>query len=339
MKKKLKLGLLFGGTSAEREVSLVSGSTAAGFLDKQKYDVIPVEIAQDGSWRTDTKAIADVCRKLKTGRTDIREYLPLFGKTKKSLDVALLILHGPGGEDGTVQGVLEMLKIPYTGSKVLASALAMDKAKTKRIAASIGIPVPDGRVLRKSAADSLKNLESIDSVNGKVVIKPNRMGSSIGVVITDRKPEMKKALHEAFRHDDEIIIEEFCEGREITIPVLGNEDPQALPPIEIIPWKKSSFYDYSAKYKNGGSEHIIPADLTKTQLETLKRYACSIHAALGCRGVTRSDFILDRRGKFRFLEINTIPGMTPTSLVPQSAASVGISYPQLLDKLISLAIN
>lgn len=338
MKKKLKVGLFFGGTSPERKVSLRTGQTIAKYLNTKKYDVIPVEIDLSGRWLVDSPVIRQISAQTKTRRAPTRELAPIEKNASQALDVALLALHGPGGEDGTIQGMLELLGIPYTCSGVLASAVAMDKFRTKRLVASGGVPVlPDalvGRVdFEKNQGRVLKRL------HGKMVVKPNKMGSSLGVTIVSKKGEFRKVIKNAFRFDDEILIEPYLAGREITVGVLGNREAEALPTIEILPWEKSAFYDYDAKYATGGSEHVIPARLTSAQEREVQRLAVSAHKILGCRGVTRSDFILAENGQFYFLEINTIPGMTPTSLVPQAAAAAGISFPQLLDKLIKLALQ
>lgn len=336
-KRKLKVGLFFGGTSAERNVSLRTGQTVAKYLDTKKFDVIPIEIDLSGKWLIDSPTIKQIGKNMVTKRATTRELAPVEKNAARALDVALLAVHGPGGEDGTIQGMLELLGIPYTCSGVMASAVAMDKFRTKRLLSAGGVPaLPDHLVAR---SDFEKNSTKIlKRLRGKIVIKPNKMGSSLGVTIVSKKQLFHKAIKQAFRYDDEILIEPYAVGREITVPVLGNRDAEALPVIEILPWKKSTFYDYSAKYEEGGSEHVIPAPLPPRQEREVKALAVLAHKLLGCRGVTRSDFILAPNGQFYFLEINTIPGMTPTSLVPQSAAAAGISFPRLLEKLIRLAL-
>jgi D-alanine-D-alanine ligase len=313
-RKKLKIALIFGGTSQEREVSLVSGKNILKNLDQKKYQITPIEVTLNNSWI----------------KKNLNKLL--------SADVAFLALHGPGGEDGTIQGVLESLRIKYTGSGVLASALAMDKAKTKRMVASIGVLVAPHIVISKSdySHDPSKYLKKI---KGTIVIKPNRIGSSLGVTITSKKEEIKRGLISAFEHDEEIIIEPYIQGRELTVPVLGNSTLEALPVIEIIPKRGSTFFDFRAIYNSNFSDEIVPAPIPKILAEKLQMIAMEVHELLGCRGVTRSDFIVTGKGQIYFLEINTIPGMTENSLVPKSAKAVGISYPKLLDKIIQLAIN
>jgi D-alanine-D-alanine ligase len=309
MDKKLRIALFFGGTSEEREVSLISGKSVAEKLDQSKYDVTPVEVNVDGSWQ-----------------------LP------EGTDVAFLALHGPGGEDGTVQSKLDELKIPYTFSGAVASALAMDKNETKKIVSRAGILVAEQIEINKS--DYEKNPESfLKQITGMVVIKPNRIGSSYGVTISDKLEEIKLAIDQAFVHGDDILIEKYIAGKEFTVPVLGNKKLQALPVIEIVPKNGSKFFDFKAKYQEEFRDEIVPARISPELTKKLQDEALKIHKLIGCRGVSRSDFIVTDKEEIYFLEINTIPGMTGASLVPQSAAAAGYSYSQFLDKLIDLALD
>ncbi|PIR97219.1 MAG: D-alanine--D-alanine ligase [Candidatus Doudnabacteria bacterium CG10_big_fil_rev_8_21_14_0_10_41_10] len=338
-KKKIKVALIFGGTSQEREVSLRSGMTIAKYLDTKKFEVVPIELAKNGKLLISSPTINNIASQITAKRAkSTRELVPVAKADKAGIDVAFLALHGPGGEDGTIQGMLDLMKIPYTCSGVLASSLAMDKARTKRLLTSANILVLPDFVITKD--DYKKNKYKIlKKIRGRVVVKPNRIGSSLGVTIASGRNNISKAITTALIHDDEILVEPFLSGREITVPVLGNHFAEALPTIEIIPWKKSTFYDYAAKYEQGGSKHVIPAQLTKLQEQGVQLLALKAHRELGCRGVTRSDFILAKNGKFYFLEINTIPGMTPTSLAPQSAQAAGIDFPELLERLIKLALE
>lgn len=337
-KKKLRVALFFGGKSGEREVSLRSAQSIAEHLNSGKYEVVPVEVTKAGKFLLESETIRQIGKRVETKKIKSRELIPFEKNSTGKIDVALLALHGPGGEDGTIQGMLELLGIPYTDSGVLASALAMDKARTKRLVSSAGVPVLPHIAFSK--AEYKKNKTALLSkLKGKVVVKPNDIGSSLGVGIAQGGREIERAIKSAFVYSGEIMIEPFLDGREITVPVLGNETAAALPAIEIIPWKKSKFYDYKAKYMRGGSEHVIPAKLTAAREREVKDLSVTVHQLVGCRGVTRVDFILDKKGRFYFLEINTIPGMTATSLVPQSAAAAGISYSKLLDILIRLAFE
>ena len=303
---KIKIALLSGGLSAEREVSLKTGQKIAENLDKNKYVV--------------------------------KKYDPKFDLEKlaadlknKRIDVVFPALHGPFGEDGTIQGMLELFCVPYVFSGVLASALAMDKVATKKILQTEKIPMPGHIVLQKNY-----HAGELQKIKLPTVIKPIDQGSSVGTFVVKEKKELKPAIKEAFRFADRVMAEEFIGGREITAAVLGNNQPRALPLVEIRP-KISNFFDYRAKYESGGSEEVCPAPISRNTTKKIQDMAVKIHQILGCRGVTRSDFIL-RGGRFYFLEINTIPGMTATSLAPQAAAKAGWPFSKFLDKLIELAL-
>jgi D-alanine-D-alanine ligase len=312
MAKKLKVALIFGGTSEERKVSLESAKNAKSVLSK-KYELIPIEISADRKWLNKLNQVAD------------------------ELDLAFLALHGPGGEDGTVQAVLDLLGIKYTCSGTMASAIAMDKVLTKKLVATDGILVAPHVLITKEGYRK-HPVRYLKMLKGKLVVKPNRIGSSMGVTISDEPIEVKKGIERALAIDDSILVEKFMKGREFTVPVLGNNHAKALPVIEIIP-KISEFFDFKAKYKTGGSDEIVPAKIDKKLTEKFQKIALRVHKLLGCRGMTRSDFILTDEGRIVFLEINTIPGMTANSLVPKSALASGISFPKLLDKLIALALD
>jgi D-alanine-D-alanine ligase len=337
MAKKLRVALIFGGTSQEREVSLRTGETMAKNLDPKKYDVVPIEISMEGKWLISSPTIRQIGRQIKTQKVSTREIVPVDEHVKGKIDVALLAMHGPGGEDGTIQGMLELLKIPYTCSGVLASALAMDKARTKVFVSSLGVETPPGMLIGKSEYDQNKK-KFLGRIRGKVVVKPNGIGSSLGTSIVAGRRGVEKAIKSAFRYDDNILVEKFIKGTELTVPVLGNSKAVALPVIEIVPLV-SSFFDYKAKYADQGSDEIVPARISPQLTKQLQALALKVHLALGCRGFTRSDFIVDKNGDIYFLELNTIPGMTPASLVPKSARAAGISYQQLLDTLIKLAVQ
>jgi len=339
MSRKIRVALFFGGTSKEREVSLISGKSVAAKLDQSKYEIIPVEVSKDGQWLMESETIKEI--ETTTGIrhvNDTKAIVPVQKDAISGIDVAFLALHGPGGEDGPVQGMLDVLKIPYTFSGMQASALAMDKNKTKRLVATEGIQVPSQILVTKSEFES--NPEKIlGQVSGKVVVKPNRIGSSFGVTISDDKEEIRKAISFAFEHDQEVLIEKYIAGKEFTVPVLGNKKLQALPVIEIVPKNGSTFFDFNAKYDERYRDEIVPARISKDLTKKLQALGVKVHQLLGCRGVSRSDFIVTDDEEIYFLEINTIPGLTGASLVPQSAAVVGMTYSQLLDKLIDLALD
>ena len=320
-KKKLKVGVIFGGRSQEREVSINTAKQVIFHLNKQKYKIIPIEIAKNGSWP-------------KHAEPD---------QLKKKIDIAFVAMHGPFGEDGTIQGLLETLGIPFTFSGVLASSLAMDKIRTQQFLSYFKIKIPSTVLVTKEsfALHKSKLIKEIKLLGKIVVVKPNRLGSSIGVSkIIATTEAITKAIKLAFLHDSEILMQKYIEGREITAPVLGNHHPQNLPVIEIFyADDKSDFYDYSAKYSEKGSVHIIPAKLPKQVTKAVKSMALQAHLALGCKGASRSDFIVTKSNDIFFLETNTIPGMTATSLLPQSAASVNIPFPKLLDKIIHFGLQ
>jgi len=305
--KKLNVALLSGGFSAEREISLKTGQKIAENLDRKKYEIFLFDPKNNF------------------------EKLATFLKQKK-IDVIFSALHGTFGEDGCFPGVFEILGIPYVFSGVLSSAVAMDKAMTKKLLAAEKILMPKDIVLKKGfSASELKKIKL------PVVVKPVSQGSSVGTFVVKDKKDLAKAIEEAFKHDSRVMLEEFINGREVTAPVLGNEKLEALPLIEIRP-KISAFFDYRAKYEIGGSEEICPAPLGQVLTKKIQGIAVKVHQTLGCRGVTRSDFIVKNNQPY-FLEINTIPGMTDMSLVPQSARQAGINFSRLLDKLIELALE
>lgn len=305
--KRIKVALLLGGFSAEREISFKSGRMMAQNLDRKKYRVFLFDPKEDLE--------------------------KLIGALKgRKIDVVLPALHGPLGEDGTIQGLLELFDVPYVFSGVLASALAMDKVMTKKILETEKILMPHHVILGKNYRQS-----DLKKIKLPAVVKPIDQGSSVGTFVVKNEKELPRALKEAFKFGSKIIAEEFIEGQEITAAVLGNEKPQPLPLIEIRP-KISSFFDYRAKYEVGGSEEICPAPIGKALTKKIQEIAVKIHQILGCRGVTRSDFIL-KGDKPYFLEVNTIPGMTATSLVPQAAAKARMPFSKLLDRLIELAME
>lgn len=301
---KLRIALLLGGFSAEREISIKTGKMIAKNLDKKKYQVFLFDPAKD---------LLKLVNSLK----------------KKKIDVVFPALHGTYGEDGTIQGMLELFKIPYVFSGVLASALAMDKDMAKNFFKKEKIPMPKHFIFTKNSHISLKKIKF------PCVVKPLLQGSSVGVTIVTAPSQLKKALKYALEFGPKTMIEDFIEGREITAAVLGNSNPKALPLIEIKP-KVSHFFDYKAKYEVGGSEEICPAQINPVLTKKIQELAIKAHKVLGCRGVSRTDLILHSSQPF-VLEINTIPGMTKTSLVPQAAAEAGIDFPELLDRLIELA--
>ena len=303
MKKKTKIVVLMGGKSSEHDISVISGNEVVKNLDKKKYLAIPVVISKEGK-----------------GFDRINKNKP---------DIVFIALHGKFGEDGTVQGMLELLGIPYTGSGVLASSIGMDKLMFRKLMHAEGITSPDYFVVNKN--EKVRKL-----FKPPYFVKPFDGGSSVGVSIVKKGKELENALKLVFRYSETAIVEEFVEGLEVTCGVLGNDNPVALPVTEIHPIK-GDFFDYKSKYKENGSEEITPARISKKMTEEVRGLAVKIHKLVGARGFSRVDFILQKGKTPIVLEINTIPGMTPMSLLPKAAAAAGITYPQLLDRIIGFA--
>ena len=307
--KEYKVALLAGGTSGEREISIKSGEGARGALETAGFDTTWIDPAN----KEDLKRLID-----------------------EHFDVAFLCTHGKGGEDGTLQGMLELLGIPYTCPGVQASAIAMDKAKSKILYEHAGIPTSPSMTLYKSDGYDVEEVK--ETIGVPCVVKAATEGSSIGVEIVQTEDQLEPALKAVFEIDDLIVVEKFIFGPEYTCVALGNDDAYALPVIQIVPLKGAT-YDFESKYAAGGSEHICPAPLDDEMTKLVQSYAIKAHKALGCRGVSRSDFIIDADRKPWILETNTIPGMTATSLLPDAAKAAGISFPDLCVKLIEYALE
>jgi D-alanine-D-alanine ligase len=307
--KRLRVALLIGGVSNEREISLKSGSEVKKALNPERYHV---------------------------SIYDLKEGLAPLVADASRIDVALIILHGRFGEDGTVQGLLELLGIPYQGSGVLGSALAMNKRLTKAIYRLEGLPVARDCIIRQG--DRLDLNSVVQELGWPMVIKPNREGSSIGVQLADNKKKLSEAVKQTFLIDQEVLIEEFVQGREITAGVLGNQTLQALPIVEVIPTESYKFFDFEAKYKEKATREICPADLPAEVARRAQEYALLAHKALNLRGYSRTDMIV-RGEEVILLETNTIPGFTQTSLFPLAARVAGIDFSTLLDRLIELALE
>lgn len=310
MHKKLRLALLAGGKSGEREVSLAGARGVLAALDKEKYEVRQYDPAVD---------------------------LARLAQDAAELDVAFILLHGPLGEDGSVQGFLDLLGLPYQGSGVLGSAMAMNKNLAKILYRQAGLRVAEWRMASPQDMNEPAALSA--GLRFPVVVKPVGQGSSLGMSIVRDGDGLAAGLKHAFGYDQEVMVEEFIRGREITGGVLGNDMLQALPLVEIIPNKEYAFFDYEAKYKAGASREICPADFPAEITGNAQDYAMRAHRALRLRGYSRTDMIVSEEGEIFVIETNTIPGMTPTSLLPQAALAAGYSFPQLLDLLIELALG
>ncbi|MFT9450230.1 D-alanine--D-alanine ligase [Gluconobacter japonicus] len=302
----MKVAVLYGGTSSERPVSLVSGEAAISALREKGHDVTPVDVGPD----------------LAVTIQALRAVAP---------DVVFNALHGPKGEDGAIQGVLEWLGMPYTHSGIRASAVAMDKGATRILLAAAGLPVAEGRVV------TVAELAEADPLPVPYVIKPVAEGSSVGVEIIRAGDNRRAEIARTWRFGKEALAESFIPGRELTAGVMGD---RALAVTDILPAETAAFYDFEAKYKAGGSRHVVPADLPADVTERALDYALRAHQTLGCAGASRTDFRYDdETDTLIILEVNTQPGMTPTSLLPEQAAYCGISYPGLCDWMVQEALN
>ena len=306
---KIRLALIAGGTSGEREVSLKGAAGVEQALNKDKYEVVRYDPATD---------------------------LARLAADAKQLDAAFILLHGIHGEDGTVQGMLELLGIPYQGAGVLGSALAMDKNLAKTMYRLHGLPIAAWEMASKEHIANPAPL--LAKLSLPVVVKPIRQGSSLGMSVVREAEQLSPALSTAFEHDNQVMVEEFIQGREITVGVLGNEELTPLPLVEIIPDAKYDFFDYEAKYQAGATREICPAEVDDSIRDKAQQYGLTAHRALQLRGYSRTDMII-RDDEIFLLETNTIPGMTPTSLLPQAAAQAGLDFPALLDRLIALAME
>jgi D-alanine-D-alanine ligase len=295
--KEKRIGVLMGGLSAEREVSLKSGAAVLKALVDRGYRAVGIDVGRD-----------------------LPEKLAAEG-----IEVAFVALHGRFGEDGAVQGLLELKRIPYTGSGVLSSALAMNKIFSKVVFSQAGLTVAPYQVLRRGDAPKL-------SFPLPVVVKPSQEGSSVGVSIVREPSQIGPALADAFAYDEEALVECFIAGREIQVGIL---DAKALGAIEIVP--KNEFYDFEAKYTDGMAEHILPAPLPAPLYEKVLRAGERAHAALGCQGYSRVDFLVTEAGECYLLEVNTLPGMTDLSLLPEIAKGAGLEFPELVERILQTA--
>lgn len=322
-----------GGQSAERSVSLATGMQVLNALDPEKYIVYAVDTAANlAPLPTSLPPLLGPGGQAITALTELPQLLK-----RERPDVVFIALHGPGGEDGTVQGFLETLGMRYTGSGVLASALAMDKLRYKQLCTTANIPTPAGMAFRrKESARIRRAAEDVGLKLGyPVIVKPNRQGSSYGTRVVSAPEELIEALKDTFQYDDTALIEERVGGTEITVAVLGNEDDcYALPPVEII--AKNGFFDFEEKYSSTGAEEICPARISQDDTREAQQLALECHKLLGCRGMSRTDMFVTDDGCV-VLETNTIPGMTPTSLLPKAAAAAGLTFGALLEKLIGYA--
>jgi len=353
---KIQVGVIFGGRSGEHEVSLVSARSIMKALDSDKYDVIPIGITKKGRWLVgaDPQNLLPEPPKNPSGESECKTALLgdpshkgmiLLDNAKPidkiKLDVIFPIVHGTYGEDGTLQGMLELADIPYVGCGVLASAIGMDKTSQKRVFRDAGLPVVKFReFLRKEwRADPNKIIGEIESAfSYPCFVKPVNSGSSVGISKAHERSELVQAINLAAKYDRKILIEESIDGRELEVSVLGNDDPAASLPGEIVPCNE--FYDYNAKYVDNRSELKIPAPIPEGKVKEIRDLAIKAFKAIDCAGMARVDFFYERTtGKLILNEVNTIPGFTDISMYPKLWEASGISYSQLVNKLVELAFE
>ena len=298
-----KIGVLLGGLSSEREVSLASGNAILKALKEKGYHPVAIDVGRDVA-------------------------LQIRGQ---GIEMAFIALHGKFGEDGAIQGMLEVVGIPYTGSGILASALGMNKTVSKQVFRSQGLHVGPYEVIYAGTADRVHAV--IEQIRYPVVVKPHAEGSSVGVSLVFKKEEVDRAVELAFQYGNEVLIEKFIKGKEVQVGILGD---RALGAIEIVP--KRAFYDYAAKYEQGMSDHFFPARIPDAVYTRTLEAGLAAHRAIGCRGYSRVDFIIDENSVPYILEVNTLPGMTSTSLLPEIAKGAGIQFPDLVEEILRLGL-
>ncbi|RPI55112.1 MAG: D-alanine--D-alanine ligase [Chloroflexi bacterium] len=358
MGEKLKIGLIFGGRSGEHEISLLSAQGVMGAIDREKYEVVPIGITKEGRWL----AAGDPMKALTSGEAaesnpaallaepsqrglmrleDREQERALRAIQVSQIDVAFPILHGPYGEDGTVQGLLELAGIPYVGAGVLASAVGMDKVVFKDLVRAHGLPVPAYLAVKRKEWEQEPEgvvARAEAEIGYPCFVKPANLGSSVGISKAHNRAELHLALTEAARYDRKLLVEAAIDAREIEVSVLGNDEPIASVPGEILPSRE--FYNYAAKYLDAESELLIPAPIPPETAERVRELAVKAYLAIDCAGMARADFLLDRQtGEVYLNEVNTLPGFTPISMYPKLWEATGISYPELIDRLVRLALE
>ena len=348
-RKPLRVGILFGGRSGEHEVSLISAASVIQALDPEKYEAVPIGITKDGRWLAGTAAHKTLPEVLRSGERvmlsadpNVAALVPVGDLRADALrvDVVFPVLHGTYGEDGTVQGLLDLAGLPYVGSGVLGSAVGMDKDMQKRLFQQAKLPVVDSLAIPRAEWEHSR-AKVLIAIRKKfrfpVFIKPATLGSSVGMTKAHNAKELAAAMDLAAEFGQKIVVERAIRGREVEVSVLGNEDPKASVPGEIVPHRE--FYDYAAKYLEEGTRLLIPAKLTRAQVKRFQEYAVRAFRALECLGMARADFFLEHRtGRIYLNEINTIPGFTSISMYPKLWEASGLSYRDLLDRLIELAL-
>jgi D-alanine-D-alanine ligase len=359
-KKKLRIGLFFGGRSGEHEVSLASAKSVMENLDKDKFEVVPIGITKEGSWLlgvdpvrllaaeqdvTPDANLEQTTAVTLTGDPTLRRLIPVQGGeplgSSGSIDVLFPVMHGTYGEDGSLQGLMDMANVPYVGCGVLGSALGMDKEKMKMVFQSVGLPIVDYVVYRRNEWERSPEtiIDAIEQRFGyPCFVKPVNLGSSVGVSKAHGREELEHAINVAAEYDRKIIIERAIDCREVECAVLGNDEPIASVVGEVI--SSNEFYDYRAKYIDNKSQTIIPANIPQATAEEVRRQSVQAFLALDLSGLARVDFFIEKRtGKVYINEVNTMPGFTQISMYPKLWQASGVSYPELLERLIELALE
>ena len=341
----INLVIVFGGQSAEHDVSCVTAAHVMRAVDRSRYSITAIGIDRSGQWHLAEAAM----KALEAGPEALPDRLTADGlpvssapvlaaASSQGRTVVVPLLHGPMGEDGTVQGLLELLDLPYVGSGVLGSAVSMDKAMAKDVLARHGVPQPRYSVLRVDEVSTARVDAVIRDLGLPMFVKPANMGSSIGVSKAKTADELRAAIDRALDYDEFVVLEEAVVGREIEVAVLGNLSPRASVPGEIVPGNE--FYDYDDKYVTDGAQLLVPAELSATDVAEVQKLALDIFRILRCDGLARVDFFLESGGRgFLCNEVNTMPGFTPISMYPKLWQASGVSYPNLIDQLVDLALE
>jgi len=350
---KIRVGILFGGKSAEHEVSLQSAKSIVEAIDREKYEVVMIAVDKEGQWHlTDASRfllnadnpkliqlnkVSDNLALAPGKRSDQLISLTSHGSTAP-VDVIFPVIHGPFGEDGTIQGLMKLANVPFVGPGVLGSAVSMDKDVAKRLLRDAGLSIARFLVFDRSSFNKIDFNEAKNQLGLPLFVKPANLGSSVGINKVNDREQFEDAVNDAFKYDNKIVIEEFIEGREIECSVLGNDDPIASLPGEILP--QDDFYSYRAKYiDEDGAILDVPANLPENIVKEVQDYAIKAFKVLCCEGMARVDLFLKENGEIVINEINTIPGFTKISMYPKLWGASGISYPELIHRLIQLAIE
>ncbi len=330
-----KVGILMGGRSSEHEVSLMSASSVLEFLDRERFEPVPLGITRQGQWLSGP----GVLESLQNGTAVAREEVPV--ETLRQLDLVFPVLHGPFGEDGTVQGLLEMLDVPYVGSGVAASGVGMDKRLMKHVFRDVGLPVVDFLTFTHQnwqEGPALVGEEVVDKLGLPCFVKPTNLGSSVGISKVGNREALTAAMTLAFAHDPLVLVESFVPGRELECSVLGNESPRTSVVGEVIP--REEFYNYRAKYTEGLTEYVVPAQVDDETSALVRNLSVQAFQAIGASGLARVDFFWEENtGRVLVNEINTMPGFTRFSMYPKMWQASGLQYSDLVSRLLELALE